>query len=378
MANFVGWHTLTSLPPNGLNRDGDGLPKTTRFGDGWRGFISSQSQGRARRTHMGLSGELPMGARTRLLRGHLAEALVRHGRDAEEASQVVRTALEALKIGIDGKDMTRTKVMLFVGDDQLEHLAHVLHRAEVWNQFRLASLPKAEDDDDKNSADLRRAADDVLEVLQRASTAVDLALWGRMVAESGGLNIEGAAQTAPAISVSRHTRELDYFTAVDDFSSDDSGAGMLGDVAFSCGVFYGLTVVNWDRLVANLGGDCDLAKRGLAAYLLSTINALGSGKQHSFYSHTPPSLVLAEVARRQPYSLCNAFEKPVDARQAKGDLVQASIEALDAHLAKTHAMFGTEDVRATLVAGANLPRSGLSEITVPEMIERVVAEVSAG
>ncbi|NED90610.1 type I-E CRISPR-associated protein Cas7/Cse4/CasC, partial [Streptomyces sp. SID11233] len=62
--------------------------------------------------------------------------------------------------------------------------------------------------------------------------SVDVALFGRMVADSTDLNVDAAAQVAHALSVHAVESESDYFTAVDDMNEDgeDSGAGMIGTV----------------------------------------------------------------------------------------------------------------------------------------------------
>ena len=46
--------------------------------------------------------------------------------------------------------------------------------------------------------------------------SVDIALFGRMVADQADINVDAAAQVAHAISVHPVDNEFDYFTAVDD------------------------------------------------------------------------------------------------------------------------------------------------------------------
>ena len=57
------------------------------------------------------------------------------------------------------------------------------------------------------SAPVRDAADSL--------HPVDIALFGRMVADATDINLDAAAQVAHAISVHAVDNETDYFTAVD-------------------------------------------------------------------------------------------------------------------------------------------------------------------
>ena len=56
---------------------------------------------------------------------------------------------------------------------------------------------------------------------------IDIALFGRFVAEQVDMSVDAAAQVAHAISIHPVETEFDYFTAVDDYlQADESGAGM--------------------------------------------------------------------------------------------------------------------------------------------------------
>ena len=67
--------------------------------------------------------------------------------------------------------------------------------------------------------------------------AIDIALFGRMVASDPSLNYDAAAQVAHSISTHKIQNEYDFFTAVDDRAPEDNdGAGHLGTTEFN--VFY--------------------------------------------------------------------------------------------------------------------------------------------
>lgn len=67
--------------------------------------------------------------------------------------------------------------------------------------------------------------------------SIDVALFGRMVADDTNLNVDACAQVAHAISVQTVEPESDFFTAVDDNQRNggedeagDAGAAMMGQI----------------------------------------------------------------------------------------------------------------------------------------------------
>ena len=93
--------------------------------------------------------------------------------------------------------------------------------------------------------------------------AIDLALFGRMLADLPEKNTDAACQVAHAISTHAVEREFDFYTAIDDLKPDDtSGADMMGTVEFNSACLYRYAVINWDKLVENLQEDGILAKKG--------------------------------------------------------------------------------------------------------------------
>jgi len=83
---------------------------------------------------------------------------------------------------------------------------------------------------------------------------MNVALFGRMVADDPGLNVDAAVQVAHAISTHTVETDFDYYTAVDDRNpSDETGAGMIGTVEFLSATLYRYATVSVDGLHANLG-----------------------------------------------------------------------------------------------------------------------------
>ena len=150
-----------------------------------------------------------------------------------------------------------------------------------------------------------------------------------MIANLPEKNVEASCQVAHAISTNKVEVEFDFYTAVDDLKPDDTaGADMLGTVEFNSACFYRYANVDTNQLIENLGGDTELARTTLNAFLRASVDAIPTGKQNSMAAHNPPSLMMTVVRERGQWNLANAFLKPVRP-QGDSDLVQGSVMALD-------------------------------------------------
>ena len=163
-------------------------------------------------------------------------------------------------------------------------------------------------------------------LLRTADGAVDIAMFGRMLADKLDFNRDAAVQVAHAFTTDAVEIEDDYYTAVDDLktSAEDAGAGFVGEAGFGAGVYYLYVCVDCELLVKNLGGDRALAARGIEALVRALATASPSGKRNSFGNHVRAEFILAKKGDAQPRSLAGAFTTPVSA----GDQLEKSIEHL--------------------------------------------------
>lgn len=302
MTTFIQLHLLTSYPPANLNRDDLGRPKTARMGGAERLRVSSQSLKRHWRTsdlfqeavanHVGTrTKRLGVGVLDRLLAGGVKE------KDAKEWAIRIAEVFGAPK---------KNSV-------EIEQLAHISPEEQQ----------AVEELTDRLISESRAPEDEELKLLRKKPAAVDVALFGRMLASAPEYNVEAACQVAHAITVHPVVIEDDYFTAVDDLNKDeDKGAAHIGETGFAAGLFYSYVCINRDQLVDNLRGDVDLADRAIAALTEAAIKVAPSGKQNSFGSRAYASYVLAEKGRQQPRSLSVAFLKPIHGRDQAGEAVQ--------------------------------------------------------
>ncbi|WP_043616143.1 type I-E CRISPR-associated protein Cas7/Cse4/CasC [Chromobacterium violaceum] len=323
MSLFVEFHLIQNFAPSNLNRDDTGAPKDAVFGGYRRARVSSQCLKRTIR----LGADFPsqnQGVRTKklleLLRAQLRE---QYGRESEDVDVRIEAALAAA--GLKLKDDGKTEYLLFLGQQEIDAFSKLVN--EHWD-----ALATPVNGEKKSKKDAKASAP--AEVVKQAKSimnggkALDVALFGRMLADMPEVNQDAACQVAHAISTHRVEREFDYFTAVDDMGgADETGAGMIGQVEFNSATFYRYSVVDPAKLAANLQHDKELALTGLHALTLATARAIPTGKQNTFAAHNPPSFIGVAIRHASPLNLANAFEKPVYARGGEA-LTAPSVAAL--------------------------------------------------
>jgi CRISPR system Cascade subunit CasC len=274
MTTFLQLHLLTSYPPACLNRDDLNRPKTAMMGGVPRLRISSQSLKRAWRTSEQFEASL---------KNHVG---------------------------------TRTKLM---GVQVYQHLTKAgvaESKAKEWTQAIAAQFGK-----------LKAKKQDELKLLREKHKAADIALFGRMLADSPKYNVKAACQVAHAVTVHRAAVEDDFFTAVDDLNTreEDAGSAHMGEQGFGAGLFYVYLCIDCNLLKANLNDDTELAGKAIRALIDAATKVAPTGKQNSFASRAWAYYGLAEKGSRQPRSLSLAFMKPV----REGDMLTDAAKALE-------------------------------------------------
>lgn len=309
MGLFIEFHLIQNFAPSNLNRDDTGAPKDALFGGFRRARVSSQCFKRAIRLKAADLKSIPeenQALRTQKLKELLEKRLAEL--DRPEAGQRIELALAAA--GLKVKDDGKTEYLLFLGQGEIEGFAQLIYRH--WDE--LGATPAIEGKKTKKEAKASAPAEVVKEAkaLLDGKKAVDVAMFGRMLADMPGVNQDAACQVAHALSTHRVEREFDYFTAVDDMGdADETGAGMIGQIEFNSATFYRYAVIDAQKLLSNLQKDKELTLTGIKAFVQAMARAIPTGKQNTFAAHNPPSFVGVVVRHASPFNLANAFEKPV-------------------------------------------------------------------
>ncbi len=315
MSRFLQFHYLTVYPPSNPNRDDLGRPKSAIYGGVRRLRISSQSLKRAARLsdvmQRSLAGK--MGERTQRIGEVVKRALIDEHVESDKAEKLayeiagVFGKIDEKAYKDKEKRQIRTRQLAFISPEERSCAIELARRA-----CRGEPLPA--------SSELKKT------ILRTADSAVDVAMFGRMLADDPDYNREAAVQVSHAITTHRALVEDDFYAAVDDLkvSSEDAGAGFLDEAGFGSGVFYLYACVDTELLIENLSGDRNLAALAAGALSRALGTATPSGKRNAFAHQTFASYIRAEHGDQQPRSLSGAFFRPVEGQ----DLLAASVEAL--------------------------------------------------
>jgi CRISPR system Cascade subunit CasC len=217
------------------------------------------------------------------------------------------------------------------------------------------------------------------QVRQAIGRTTDIALSGRMATSGLMTSVDGAMAIAHAITTHAvEPQDVDWFTAVDDLTSDagETGAGHLDTQQFSSGVFYRYASLNLKQLQVNLGLIADMRSAETAdsraqavaiarhvLHLLATV--VPSAKQQSFAAHNLADFAVASFAE-QPISLANAFEEPIK-RDRNGGFLKPSITALAEYWARINAAYGLDETARAFAVQGGVELNGKAAATLAEL-----------
>lgn len=376
MSTFIDLHILQTIPPSNVNRDDSGSPKTCIYGGVRRARVSSQAWKRATRTAFSeVLDTAELGERTVFAVARIATRIVDLRPDlANEAEQLAVQVLDRAGVKMAKKKAKKTEepshpvtgYLLFISRGQIDALA----RLAVDNCDNITKTPAKE----------AKAA-------MTGIASIDLALFGRMVADAPDLNVDAACQVAHALSVHSVATEFDYFTAVDDNAPEDNaGATMIGTVEFSAPTLYRYATVNAEELAENLGS-VEAAARAVEAFVKAFITSMPTGKQNTFANRTLPDFALVQVRDDQPVNLAEAFEDSIEDTRGRTTaatkaLAQYATELAEAYTSKPVASAflaaggaaKPEALEALENMGERVNLAGLVELAGAQVRERVEAQ----
>lgn len=335
---FIDIHVIQPLPSSNVNRDETGSPKTALYGGVRRHRVSSQSWKRAtRETFTAFVSEEYLGTRTKRALELVAKEIVQLDPEvADRANALAEGVFSQLGIGTEAVAKTdgdveekakELKTLFFLSKAQVRALANLALESQ-------GKPKKAE----------------AMKALQ-SDNAFDMALFGRMVADTPALNIDAACQVAHAISTHAVETEFDYFTAVDDYKAmtdkTDAGAGMIGTVEFVSSCLYRYATINVRQLISNLESSDD-ARNAIEAFLKAFVSSMPSGKVNTFANNTLPAAVYVTL-REGPMSLVGAFESAICSDRGDG-YVKKSVDSLIDYAQTMYEAYGDPKDQFVMVA----------------------------
>lgn len=359
-------YALQTVPPSNLNRDDTGSPKTAVYGGVRRARVSSQAWKRAiRLAFADLLDRSQLGERTKRVGESLAarikdldSSLSDEAASAMAAEVFIASGLaKAEKKKGEMKDV-ESGYLLFLSNRQLDNLATAALEASRTGTAM-----------DKNR----------FKALANTGHSVDIAMFGRMVADMTDINVDAACQVSHAISVHPVDNEFDYFTAVDDRKADaaETGAGMIGTIEFNSSTLYRYATIDVDALHRTLG-DADATRAAVETFLVAFARSMPTGKQNTFAHRTLPDAVMVRLRDTQPINLVGAFETPIRETHSAGR-VELAAAALARHTVAVENAFGERPVASwvTQVGDKTAVLADLGKaVTFSELVHGVGEQVA--
>ncbi|MCT7885213.1 MAG: type I-E CRISPR-associated protein Cas7/Cse4/CasC [Lactobacillus iners] len=302
---FLDIHAIQTVPPSNINRDDTGSPKTAQYGGVIRARVSSQSWKRAIRKYFYDKGDTQnIGIRSCDIVKYIAKKIVDKDNSisVEDAITLVEKTLNAAKLST--KDQ-KLKALFFISNNQAD-------------KFAQACLDKKTDKTE-------------LQEILKTDTSIDIALFGRMLADDPSLNEDASSQVAHAISTHAIESEFDFYTAVDDLAPEDNaGAGMLGTLEYDSSTLYRYANIALHDFYKQLG-DKEEVIDAVKLFVEAFVKSMPTGKINSFANQTLPQAVVVSLRSDRPINLVSAFEEPI---KSENGYVDKSIQKLFAEYVK--------------------------------------------
>ena len=367
---FMDIYAVQNVPPSNINRDETGNPKTAQYGGVLRSRVSSQAWKRAmRETFKSLLDKKQLGVRTKNAVELIVKAMVDQRPESEDqAESYASLVLQATGVKVvastragaaSGKPVTQ--YLIFIGNTEIGRLANIA--LEWMDQGK--DLAKAPD------SAMKKEVSGVF----HGEQAVDIALFGRMLADAPDLNTDASAQVAHAISVDAIKPEYDYFTAADDFTeADNAGAAMIDSVGFNSSTLYRYATVNLDALQEQIG-NAEATARVASVFVEAFIRSMPTGKQNSYANRTLPETCIVAFRDSQPINAVEAFERPVVAEHDQ-PISQVAGRRLVEELRRIQDAYDEQPVRAWAIS-TDLSTQDLAPVAESVGLKDLTSQVDA-
>lgn len=367
---FMDIYAVQNVPPSNINRDETGNPKTAQYGGVLRSRVSSQAWKRAmRETFKSLLDKKQLGVRTKNAVELIVKAMVDQRPESEDqAESYASLVLQATGVKVvastragaaSGKPVTQ--YLIFIGNTEIGRLANI---ALEW-------MDQGKDPAKAPDSAMKKEVSGVF----HGEQAVDIALFGRMLADAPDLNTDASAQVAHAISVDAIKPEYDYFTAADDFTeADNAGAAMIDSVGFNSSTLYRYATVNLDALQEQIG-NAEATARVTSVFVEAFIRSMPTGKQNSYANRTLPETCIVAFRDSQPINAVEAFERPVAAEHDQ-PISQVAGRRLVAELRRIQDAYDEQPVRAWAIS-TDLSAQDLAPVAESVGLKDLTSQVDA-
>lgn len=300
----IEYHILQSFPVTCLNRDDVGAPKTAMIGGALRARVSSQCWKRQVRMALHEFG-VKIGVRTKKISELLAKAMEAGGAASEQAKQCADKVAEALS----------DNTLCFFSQSEANAIADFAREHDYDVSAMVIDKKKG------LTSELKKV---VKKKFNPALDGLDIALFGRMIAQAPDMNMQAAASFAHAITTHRASNEVDFFTALDDLK-DEPGSGHMGSLEYNSGTYYRYISLDLGVLAENIGQE-NVAE-AVKNFTRALYAAVPSARQTTQTGLRPWDY--ARILVRKGQGMQASFDEPV---HHDNGYLKPSIEALNRQL----------------------------------------------
>jgi len=367
----VEFHILQSFPTSCLNRDDVGDPKSVLIGGVNRARVSSQCWKRAVREQLREFGAT-IGIRTKLVSTLVYNACIKTGaseEDALKAQKFVDSIFAHKDKKANNKKTEKNKTnenpeekpeenteddenntLLFLSNDEIQAIADFC-KDRNYNM-------------DEKDKDLKKVFEKIIpkKGTSLKVNALDVALFGRMMAKADSLKVEGASFFSHAHSTHRVESDFDYFTAMDDIS-DSQGSAHIGQSMFNSATYYRYISLDLGMLQNTLQ-ETENISEAVKAFVKALFTAIPSAKQNSMSASTIWDFARIYIRKGQNIQL--TYDKPVYSSNGYSEESIARLKTdLDAIEKRTGSLFGKKAVF----------EFGGDDTSIDSIIENIVSSI---
>ncbi len=351
----IEYHILQSFPVVCLNRDDVGSPKTAIVGGVKRARVSSQCWKRQVRLALHAEG-INLAVRTK----RLADLIKKNFSEKEKMEYENRINFVAKALS--------NNTLVFFSDREAKAFADFTKKIDEKDIIEEDEEGKGKNKKEKIIKELCKEVTKQRKENQGLD-GLDIALFGRMIAKATSLTSEAAASFSHAITTHKINSEIDYFTAVDDLSSEENeGAGHLGALEFNSGTFYRYVSLNLGLLFDYLGNEEDL-RTAVTAFTKALYIAVPQARQKTQSGYCPWDFAHIYVRKGQELQL--SFEAPV--KTSYNGYLEGSIKAMEENLARNEKLMGSLFKKKGEFIYGDLDEHGIDQLI--EKLQRIIEEI---
>ena len=184
---FIELHLIQNFSPANLNRDDTNNPKDCEFGGHRRARISSQALKRAIR-RLPIFAEktgVSLGERTKWMTRPIKDQLMEAGKSEDLALSVATAFVTAYASKMEKNKPNKTTVLIYFSQEEIAGIVQGL--LSNWDTAVAAA---------KDGKSVPELVKDLERKTEGRTSAPDIALFGRMLAEHPNLNIDAACQAS--------------------------------------------------------------------------------------------------------------------------------------------------------------------------------------